>query len=104
MSGWSADLIRDRAPPARPLNGDRPGRLPSGAAVHSRALGFGSTGGLCMAKVGRNHVAGLLALTVAALVAVAVPAFALGTSRTAGASKPSGKLYAQTNGLSGNQI
>jgi 6-phosphogluconolactonase len=57
-----------------------------------------------MAKVGRNHVAGLLALTVAALVAVAVPAFALGTSRTAGASKPSGKLYAQTNGLSGNQI
>src|ERR1700683_4302224 len=78
--------------------------MPSGAAVHSRALGFGSTGGLCMAKGGRNHVAGLLALTVAALVAVAVPAFALGTSRTAGASKPSGKLYAQTNGLSGNQI
>jgi 6-phosphogluconolactonase (cycloisomerase 2 family) len=57
-----------------------------------------------MAKVGRYHVAGLLTLAAAALTAVAVPAFALGTSKTASKSKLSGKLYSQTNGLSGNQI
>jgi 6-phosphogluconolactonase len=62
-----------------------------------------------MVKVGRYHVAGLLALAAAALTAVAVPAFALGTATTAGKSKMSGsklsgKVYAQTNGLSANQL